>query len=101
MFFSPLLNVTNCIHILCLSDGNDEGLGAVRSEELIKCGELFSIRKENITIIRHPQLLDGMRTNWPSEVVSEIVLNHIKFVEPDIVRLLEFKFSILMVQLCH
>jgi N-acetylglucosaminylphosphatidylinositol deacetylase len=88
MFFSPLLNFTNSIHILCLSDGNDEGLGTLRREELFKCGEFFSVKKENITIVRHPQLVDGMRTNWPSEIVSEIVLNHMKLVEPDIVRFL-------------
>lgn len=89
MFFSPLLNAiekqNSLVHILSLSNGNDEGLGNVRSEELINCGILFNIPKEHIHIVDHPAMQDGMRNTWPVSTVSSIVLEWMDVVKPDVV----------------
>jgi len=81
VFFSPLL--VSCqkrgasFDILCLSNGNVEGLGKVRSEELAKAGSLYGIPSQNITVIDHAELQDGMKAVWPITVVANIVLGHL------------------------
>jgi N-acetylglucosaminylphosphatidylinositol deacetylase len=75
MFFSPFLsyvrNSSNVIDILCLSNGNDEGLGDIRHRELLKSGSLLNIGPDHIHIIDHPQLQDGMSTIWPPDLVAD------------------------------
>lgn len=81
VFFSPLL--ASChkrgdsVDILCLSNGNVEGLGNVRDSELKLACKLFGISENQITVIDHPELADGMKTNWPITIVADIVCRQI------------------------
>lgn len=89
MFFTPLLkylqNTNTIVSILCLSDGNFEGIGNIRSLELIKCAAMFSIAAKDVHIVNHDQLQDGMKNDWPEPVVAEIVQQYIQIIEPSIV----------------
>ncbi|RYG92513.1 hypothetical protein EON65_59060, partial [archaeon] len=83
LFFSPLLSQfmvkekRGCdkeLHILCLSTGNAEGLGEVRVGELYAAAALFGLDRAHVTVVDHPSLQDGMNTQWPVEVVADMVL---------------------------
>ena len=70
MFFAPSiiqLNSFNKIYVLCLSNGNYEGLGKIRERELEKSCEVFEI--EPPTTIDVPKLQDGQQ--WNKEDVIE------------------------------
>lgn len=90
MFFTPLLtNLQSSGHqvsILCLSDGNYEGLGSIRSNELIKCAAMFQINSKDVHIVNHPSLQDGMNNNWPTKEIAEIVQQYIRSIDPHLVR---------------
>eukprot|EP01038_Epipyxis_sp_PR26KG_P010350 gene10350-13906_t len=76
------------LYILCLSTGNVDGLGNTRCQELIECTTIFDIPKDNIHIIDHALLQDGMNNKWSIDHISQIVLERIKVINPDIVRYL-------------
>jgi N-acetylglucosaminylphosphatidylinositol deacetylase len=89
MFFTPLLlglvERGHRIQILCLSTGDFDGQGHIRSQELVKCGAMFHINEDDIYIVDHPQLQDSMTADWPVEVIAETVVQRIKQQEPDAV----------------
>ena len=89
MFFTPLLRILcqngQKVSILCLSDGNFDGLGNIRSNELIKCAAMFQIPSKNVHIVNHAQLQDGMNNNWPADVIADIVVDYCKSAQPAIV----------------
>lgn len=89
MFFTPLLtsmsNAGHQVSILCLSDGNFEGLGNIRSNELIKCAAMFHISSKDVYIVNHPSLQDGMNNDWPLNVIADIVQEHIGAINPSMV----------------
>ena len=94
MFFTPLLtnlkNNGNHVSILCLSDGNFEGLGNLRSNELIKCAAMFNIAAKDVHIINNEHLQDGMKNDWPLSTVAEVVQQYIQSSEPSYVSLFKF-----------
>ena len=81
MFFSPTLlaltvpSLGNHIKILCLSTGNNDGLGAVRQRELVKSAELLGLRapKEDVFVLDNPKFPDSMTATWLAEDVAEVL----------------------------
>lgn len=103
MFFAPtLLALTapllhNDVRVLCLSSGNADGIGAIRSDELVKSceglgvvdakgdgyvdgaiyhvggGEGKTWRLGRVVVVEHPQLQDGMGLVWPAQVVASVL----------------------------
>ena len=81
MIFSPTLlaltppSLGNHIKILCLSTGNNDGLGAVRQRELVKSAELLGLRapKEDVFVLDSPKFPDSMTANWLAEDVAEVL----------------------------
>lgn len=61
MFFAPTVLALTCpdknnrVTILCLSDGDAEGLGAIRKKELVKSGLILGLRRDDIMITDNPQ----------------------------------------------
>jgi N-acetylglucosaminylphosphatidylinositol deacetylase len=81
MFFGPLLLALPkyCeLSVLCLSNGNFEGLGKTRIEELHRSLEIFKVPVENVTVIEHPELQDGMNQVWPVSTVESVVYERLK-----------------------
>lgn len=93
MFFSPLLSEMSSeegeggsrIHILCLSSGNQDGLGAERRLELERCCGLYDIPASHICVVEHPDLQDGMRNHWPTDVIAGLFLAHLSLIQPELV----------------
>ena len=63
MFFTPFLNYfqESNITLLCLSNGNADGLGRIRENELEQACKLLKISQ--LEIINQESLLDGMDKN--------------------------------------
>ncbi|KAI4137786.1 MAG: hypothetical protein L6R39_007100 [Caloplaca ligustica] len=78
MFFSPtLLALTNPetgnhVKILCLSNGNADGLGLAREKELIASAMILGLRSPaDVLVLDSPDFVDGMDTKWDAEKVAE------------------------------
>ncbi|KAL8966771.1 MAG: hypothetical protein Q9183_003217 [Haloplaca sp. 2 TL-2023] len=80
MFFSPTLlaltapHLGNHLKILCLSNGNADGLGQVRERELMASAETLGLRSRNdVLVLNSPDFVDGMNTRWDVEKVADIL----------------------------
>jgi len=60
MFFSPtilfLKSKGHNIHILCMSQGNADGLGITRKQELYRACDTLKIPREQVKVLDHPKL---------------------------------------------
>ncbi|KAJ8506899.1 hypothetical protein ONZ45_g10640 [Pleurotus djamor] len=85
MFFAPTLlalrrdssGKTPEIHSLCLSTGDADGLGDVRSLELEGSLDILGVKKENRKIVDHPKLKDNFTTTWDAEVIADFVWQYV------------------------
>ncbi len=83
MFFSPTIlhlhqlqlqhHQVNELFLVCLSNGNNDGLGTIREKELIRSCEALHIPKKNVIQINRKELLDGFNNAWDSLLISNIV----------------------------
>ncbi|KAL8738848.1 MAG: hypothetical protein Q9190_007937 [Brigantiaea leucoxantha] len=80
MFFSPTLlalthpDMDNHVKILCLSNGNADGLGTIREKELIASAETLGLRsKEDVLVLDSPDFVDSMTTQWDRGKVAQIL----------------------------
>jgi N-acetylglucosaminylphosphatidylinositol deacetylase len=64
------------VHVLCLSSGNYDGLGATRTRELQAAARVLGVTRAQT--IEHAQLQDGPRSPWPAEVVAAHVAAYVK-----------------------
>jgi N-acetylglucosaminylphosphatidylinositol deacetylase len=71
LFFSPtmlkLAQYRVPTSVLCLSNGNADGKGAIRAREFLEACSVLSIPRSQITIIDDPLLQDGMERKWDTE----------------------------------
>ncbi|KAG5365803.1 putative N-acetylglucosaminyl-phosphatidylinositol de-N-acetylase [Yarrowia sp. B02] len=79
MFFGPTLDLLtrddhkNSVSILCLSTGNDEGLGEIRRAELVASAAIFGVPAEKVHVLDRPELQDGMENEWDTAVVAGVI----------------------------
>ncbi|KAH7438456.1 hypothetical protein KP509_04G015700 [Ceratopteris richardii] len=78
MFFAPtLLSLTSLgcydVRVLCLSNGNAEGLGSVREMEMLSACSFLKIPLENVDIINDPLLQDGHNVAWSRSLISQLI----------------------------
>ena len=81
MFFGPMLLCRDYhqeVHLLCLSNGDADGLGAVRTKELEAAVEHLGVPAKNVRTLDRPELRDGMDELWPAEAIEEAVLAEMK-----------------------
>mmetsp|Transcript_3507 Transcript_3507/g.7278 ORF Transcript_3507/g.7278 Transcript_3507/m.7278 type:complete len:246 (-) Transcript_3507:853-1590(-) len=74
MFFFPFISSfvkTNEVGLLCLSTGDADGLGRVRSIELEKASKFLGLSRHSIA--DDPLLRDGMRTQWDISRIRTLV----------------------------
>lgn len=82
MFFAPTLlaltqsSLGNHVTILCLSSGNNEGLGEIRKNELVNSGMRLGLRKkDDIFVIDNQDFPDSMTTKWHKTKVAALLLD--------------------------
>jgi LmbE family N-acetylglucosaminyl deacetylase len=97
MFFTPtLLSLSRAGHhisILCLSNGNFEGKGNIRTNELMKSAALFGIATKDVYVLDDPHLQDGMNNAWPTKAIETHVLRHVHILQSQLVRMYLFPFE--------
>lgn len=90
MFFAPLLLALKsnlcATSILCLSTGDYDGLGSTRRVELLKCADCYYIDRNRVHVIDHQKLQDGKESNWPPELIRDIVMDFLSTGEFETVR---------------
>ncbi|KAG6549176.1 hypothetical protein Mapa_009402 [Marchantia paleacea] len=78
MFFGPtLLSLTmlgGCeFHVLCISNGNADGLGACRTLEMLSSCSVLKVPAENVKVLDHPSLQDGHAQQWSQQLLVQII----------------------------
>ncbi|RHX96847.1 hypothetical protein DYB25_010098 [Aphanomyces astaci] len=79
MFFLPLLlNLRSkaTFHLLCLSTGNFDNLGAIRKAELAAVWTSLRMQPDTLTTLDDPRFQDGMKSVWTSEDVAATVAKY-------------------------
>ncbi|GBG72880.1 hypothetical protein CBR_g12600 [Chara braunii] len=59
--------------VLCLSSGNADGLGAIRTNELYSACETLGISREEVVVLDLPGLQDGFDKKWDEGLISKLV----------------------------
>ncbi|VDM61008.1 unnamed protein product [Angiostrongylus costaricensis] len=87
MFFAPALRALTAsghrVFILCVSNGNYEGLGLKRSYELWKAVRFLGVMSSDVTILDYDAFPDGGR--WDRQALSSVLLRYIEVLSVDCV----------------
>lgn len=87
MFFGPTIQTLHRlgahVHILCLSNGGADGLGALRMKELESVQTYLGIR--SLKVVNDPRMQDGFDKRWPVEVIASSVEASVHRVAADVV----------------
>ena len=76
MFFAPAmlcLARTLELHVLCLSTGDFDGLGARREAEMPKACACLGVPPDRVRLLDDPLLRDGPCEEWPAERIARLV----------------------------
>jgi len=80
-FFGPTLLAFHeqgtPVYSLCISNGNYDGMGVEREQELQDSLSVLGIPSEMSFLINHPQLQDNFTQSWDAQLVAEVVLPYI------------------------
>ncbi|CAB3373715.1 Hypothetical predicted protein [Cloeon dipterum] len=92
MFFGPTIlgilgrgKSPKRLFLVCLSIGDQEGLGAQRKQELRKSCKVLGIKEEDLYIYQSSRLKDGFEHDWPVDEVASIAERHISQLGVDLV----------------
>lgn len=78
MFFTPTIielakrNYNNTLHLLCLSNGNYDGLGSVRQQEIVKAASFLQIKD-----VRVLDFEDNIHKKWNKQKISNALTEQI------------------------
>ncbi|TVU16605.1 hypothetical protein EJB05_40178 [Eragrostis curvula] len=82
MFFAPtilfLKSKGHSIHILCMSQGNADGLGHIRKEELYCACDTLKIPRNQVKVLDHPKLQDGFHEKWDHGLLAELTMEQVQ-----------------------
>ncbi|CAG8465086.1 10686_t:CDS:2 [Dentiscutata heterogama] len=84
MFFGPTLlelgdrEYKNRMHVLCLSVGNESGLGKIRKKELEASCTSLGIDVKFVKWLDHRELQDGPKNDWNPELISSIIEEYVE-----------------------
>lgn len=77
MFFSPTINHLisrgHNIHVLCCSNGNADGMGNIRKEELYRACVILKVPLHQVKILDHHDMQDGFGQKWNLDLLAKIV----------------------------
>ncbi|KAJ3062423.1 hypothetical protein HDU98_001720 [Podochytrium sp. JEL0797] len=78
MFFGPTVSHlakedSVVLHAVSVSNGNFDGLGAVREKEFVASCKALGIAAENVSVLDDPRMQDGMKVWWKQDDVSDAV----------------------------
>ncbi|KAK6060014.1 N-acetylglucosaminyl-phosphatidylinositol de-N-acetylase domain protein [Cooperia oncophora] len=80
MFFAPVLRALSAanhrVFILCVSNGNFEGLGKIRNRELQEAVPFLGVTSSDVTVLDYDAFPDGGQ--WDRQALSNVLLRHIE-----------------------
>lgn len=81
MFFTPTINFLTSrghnVQILCLSNGDADGKGNVRKQELFQACVSLKVPMQQVKIVNHPDLQDGFGKVWNHDLMANIIKQEI------------------------
>ncbi|VDO49948.1 unnamed protein product [Haemonchus placei] len=87
MFFAPVLRALSAaghrVFILCVSNGNFEGLGKIRSRELQEAVQFLGVTSSDVTVLDYDAFPDGGQ--WDRQALSNVLLRYIEVLSVDCV----------------
>ncbi|XP_011557274.3 N-acetylglucosaminyl-phosphatidylinositol de-N-acetylase [Plutella xylostella] len=87
MFFGPtiyrLCEQGADVYILCLSNGNFEGLGSTRRKELWEACQELGVPEQNICLVTDTRLPDDPKAQWPVPVVAKLLQHQLDALDID------------------
>ncbi|XGW22939.1 hypothetical protein V3C99_005291 [Haemonchus contortus] len=87
MFFAPVLRALTAaghrVFILCVSNGNFEGLGKIRSRELQEAVKFLGVTSSDVTVLDYDAFPDGGQ--WDRQALSNVLLRYIEVLSVDCV----------------
>ncbi|KAI9004254.1 putative deacetylase LmbE-like domain-containing protein, partial [Gaertneriomyces semiglobifer] len=87
MFFAPtILGLKGAqVSVLCLSNGNKDGLGSRRQKELVESCRVLGVHSSSVTCLNLPELQDGSERWWKAPVISDVLMSHLKNRKVDVI----------------
>lgn len=87
MFFGPTIQALRRAgartHILCLSNGDADGLGAVREKELESARKVLGV--DSSEVVNDSKLKDGFKEAWPEETIAARVEASVRRLDANVV----------------
>ncbi|CAK1541661.1 unnamed protein product [Leptosia nina] len=87
MFFGPtiyrLCEQGTEVYILCLSEGNYEGKGQIRKQELWAACKELGVPDQNICLISDTRLPDDPKAQWPVPVIAKLIEHRVEAFDID------------------
>lgn len=87
MFFGPTIQALRRAgartHILCLSNGDADGLGAVREKELEIARKFLGV--DSSEVVNDSKLKDGFKEAWPEETIAAHVEASVRRLDANVV----------------
>ena len=87
MFFGPTIQALRRAgartHILCLSNGDADGLGAVREKELESARKFLGV--DSSEVVNDSKLKDGFKEAWPEETIAARVEASVRRLDANVV----------------
>ncbi|CBL43463.1 N-acetylglucosaminylphosphatidylinositol deacetylase [Caenorhabditis elegans] len=87
MFFSPtiraLLQAGHRVFVLCISNGNFDGLGKIRARELSRAASKLGISASDVICLDYDEFADG--DTWNRNALCQIVMRHVEVLAADTV----------------
>ncbi|WVQ71286.1 hypothetical protein IAR50_000812 [Cryptococcus sp. DSM 104548] len=89
MFFAPTVHGLRLagwdVSGLCLSNGNGDGLGHVRKDELYAGYKTLGVAEDHVTLIDNSDLQDGMSTEWDPALVASFITDSLSANPVDVI----------------
>lgn len=87
MFFAPTIHALRAhgvqVSALCLSQGNADGLGHLRTSELVRSYDVLGVPAKHVACIDDPRLQDGLQQVWSPAAVRDVVKAHMAHSDVD------------------
>ncbi|XP_063368968.1 N-acetylglucosaminyl-phosphatidylinositol de-N-acetylase [Cydia amplana] len=87
MFFGPtifrLCEQDADVYLLCLSNGNSEGKGNIRSKELWQACSELGVPDRNICLVTDTRLPDNPKAQWPVAVIAKLIHHQLEALDID------------------
>ncbi|KAL0959910.1 hypothetical protein HGRIS_011575 [Hohenbuehelia grisea] len=66
------------VYSICLSTGDADGLGDIRTSELAHSLDILGVKPDHRWVLNHPQLKDNITVTWDTSVIADVVRPYVE-----------------------